>query len=82
MTKKIFRSIILVAMVVLISSLFIASSFLYGYFNKSQVKQLKDELLLVADSVDKVGIDYFDNYDSSIFRFTMVCRNTSESVVP
>ena len=72
MTKKIFRSIILVAMVVLISSLFIASSFLYGYFNKSQVKQLKDELLLVADSVDKVGIDYFDNYDSSIFRFTMV----------
>lgn len=72
MTKKIFRSIIVVAMVVLVSSLFIASSFLYGYFNKSQVKQLKDELLLVADSVDKVGIDYFENYDSSIFRFTMV----------
>ena len=72
MTKKIFRSIISVAMVVLLASLFIASSFLYDYFNKSQVSQLKEELSLVATNVDEAGAEYFDNYDSSMFRFTLV----------
>ncbi|NLL62901.1 MAG: PAS domain S-box protein [Ruminococcaceae bacterium] len=72
MSKKIFRSIITVAMVVLIASLFIASSFLYDYFNKTQVEQLKGELSIVADNVNKVGIEYFDNFDSSIFRYTLI----------
>ncbi len=72
MSKKIFRSIISVAMVVLIASLFIASTFLYDYFNKSQVTQLKEELSIVATNVDKVGTEYFDHFDSSVFRFTLV----------
>lgn len=72
MTKKIFRSIIAVAMVVLLASLFIAITFLYNYFNKSQVSQLKEELSLAATSVDKVGIEYFDNFNSSVFRFTLI----------
>ena len=72
MSKKIFRSIISVAMVVLLASLFIASSFLYDYFNKSQVSQLKEELSLVATNVDEAGAEYFDNFDSSMFRFTLV----------
>ena len=77
MTNKIFRSIISVAMVVLVASLFIASSFLYDYFNRSQVNQLKEELSLVAENVDKVGTEYFDNFDSSIFRFTLVSSDGS-----
>ena len=77
MTKKIFRSIITVAMVVLLASLFIASSFLYDYFNKSQVTQLKEELSLVATNVDRVGTEYFDNFDSSVFRFTLVSADGS-----
>ncbi len=77
MSKKIFRSIISVAMVVLLASLFIASSFLYDYFNKSQVNQLKEELSLVAANVDTVGTGYFDNYDSSVFRFTLVSADGS-----
>ncbi len=72
MTKKIFRSIISVAMVVLLASLFIASSFLYDYFNKSQVSQLKEELSLVASNVNEAGAGYFDNFDSAMFRFTLV----------
>lgn len=77
MTNKIFRSIMSVAMVVLVASLFIASTFLYDYFNRSQVNQLKEELSLVAENVDKVGTEYFDNFDSSIFRFTLVSSNGS-----
>ena len=72
MSKKIFRSIITVAMVVLLASLFISSTFLYDYFNKSQVSQLKEELSLVAANVEDAGPEYFDNFDSSIFRFTLV----------
>ena len=72
MSKKIFRSIIAVAMVVLLTSLVIASTFLYDYFNKLQVSQLKEELSLVANNVDKVGIEYFDNFTSRVFRFTLV----------
>lgn len=72
MTKKIFRSIIAVAMIVLISSLIIASSFLYDYFNKTQITQLKDELSLAAVNADKLGTEYFNNYNSSVFRFTLV----------
>ena len=75
MTKKIFRSIMAVAIVVLLASLFIASTFLYSYFNKSQVSQLKEELSLVADNVDKSGTEYFVNFDSSVFRFTVVDAN-------
>ena len=72
MTKKIFRSMITVALVVLLSSLFVATSFIYDYFNKSQVKQLKAELELVKETVNNVGIEYFENFDSTIFRFTVV----------
>lgn len=72
MTKKIFRSIIAVATVVLISSLFIVTSFLYDYFNKSQVSQLKEELAIVAGNADKAGAELLESLDSSVFRFTLI----------
>ncbi len=72
MTKKIFHSIFNVALVVLLASIGIATSFLYDYFNDSQVKQLKAELSLVADTVNEVGTQYFESFDSTVFRFTVV----------
>lgn len=72
MTKKIFQSIFIVALVVVLASIGIATSFLYDYFNTSQVKQLKAELSLVADTVNEVGVEYFENFDSTVFRFTVV----------
>lgn len=75
MTKKIFRSIITVAVTVLLASLVIAISFLYDYFNKSQVEQLKAELSLVADTVNIAGIDYFENFNPTIFRFTVIDKD-------
>ena len=72
MSKKIFRSIITVAFVVLLASIGIATSFLYDYFNDSQINQLKAELSLVADTVNEVGPECFENFDSSVFRFTIV----------
>ena len=75
MTKKIFQSIFIVALVVVLAGIGIATSFLYDYFNTSQVKQLKAELSLVADTVNEVGVEYFDNFNSSVFRFTVVDKD-------
>ena len=72
MRKKIFHSIFIVALVVLLASIGIATSFLYNHFNTSQQSQLQAELQLVADTVNEVGIEYFENFDSSVFRFTVV----------
>ena len=72
MTGKIFRSITIVAMTVLLASLVLATGFLHSYFNQTQVDQLKEELSIVAGSVDNAGEEYFNNFNSSIFRFTLV----------
>ena len=72
MTRKIFQSIFSVALVVLFASIGIATSFLYNYYNDSQIKRLKAELSLVADTVNEIGIEYFENFDSAMFRFTVV----------
>ena len=72
MKKRIFRSIIAVAMTVLIAGFFLAVSFLYGYFRDSQVTQLREELAIAALNVNRYGEEYFDGFDSSVFRFTLV----------
>ncbi|MBP3692144.1 MAG: GHKL domain-containing protein [Clostridia bacterium] len=72
MTKKIFRSIITVAMTVLLASLLLAFSFLYEYYSNLQVRQLKEELSLVAPYAQNAGDEYFENLESSVLRFTLV----------
>lgn len=72
MTKKIFHSIFIVALVVLLASIGIAASIMYDYFNGFQVKRLKAELSLVADTVNEVGVEYFEKFDSTVFRFTVI----------
>lgn len=72
MTKKIFHSMIMVGFAVMVSSLLVAATFIYDYFNKVQINQLKEELELVKEAVNRVGLEYFENFDSTMFRFTVV----------
>ncbi len=72
MSRKIFRSIFAVAMIVLLASLLITNSFLYDYFNRSQVDRLKEELSLARTGVEQGGAAYFENFRSSVFRFTLI----------
>ncbi len=72
MSKKIFRSILATAMLVLLASLAITTSFLYDNFNKTQVSRLKEELSLAAAGVEQAGDAYFAHFRSSIFRFTRI----------
>lgn len=72
MTKKIFRSIFTVAISVLVVCLVLIIGALYGYFNNIQEEQIKEECDLVAEGVNKGGIDYVENLKHGASRITWI----------
>ena len=72
MSKKIFRSIMAVTLIVFVAVFITAIGFLYNYFVKLQVSRLKDELTIVSASVNDEGVKYFDKFNSSVFRLTLI----------
>ena len=77
MTKKIFRSIVIVAASVLLASLVIISSFFYEYFGRLQRQEMKDELYLAATAVEHGGEDYLKNISSGHFRLSLIAKDGS-----
>lgn len=72
MTSKIFKSILSVAVAVLMASLIIIIGVLYPYFGGVQESQLKDELSLAAEATEQLGENYLENLDSDRYRLTWV----------
>ena len=72
MTSKIFKSILSVAIAVLMASLIIITGVLYRYFGNVQEAQLKDELSLAADATKQLGEQYLEGLDSDRYRLTWV----------
>ena len=70
MTKRIFRSTLLVGVVVLAASLVLVIGALYSYFGRVQESQLRDELSLAAVGVEKNGSDYLAQLRSEQYRIT------------
>ncbi len=70
MTKKIFRSILFAAAVVLLADLVIVMGFLYNYYKTVQEKQLRDELRLAAYAVEESGQDYLDKLSARDYRYS------------
>ncbi len=68
MTKKIFRSILLATVSVLLASLVIIMGCLYDYYRNVQEKQLRDELRLASYGVEADGLDYLEQL-ASPYRF-------------
>lgn len=75
MTKKIFKSIMVVAGTVLLACLIIIMGYLYGYFSDVQVKQLEDELSLAVIAVEQNGQKYLEEIQSREYRLTWVAEN-------
>ena len=75
MTKKIFRSTLLVAAVVLLSSLGIILGALYSYFTSLQVQQLKDELGIAAMGTEQYGGAFLEDVGNDRFRITWVASD-------
>ncbi len=72
MRKKIFRSILTVAVAVLIAGMAIIMGSFYRYFGGVQKTQLTDELRLAAQAVEKNGIGYLETLDARRYRLTWV----------
>lgn len=77
MTKKIFRSIVIVAASVLLASLVIISSCFYEYFGRLQRQEMKDELYLAATAVEHGGDDYLKSISSGHFRLSLIAKDGS-----
>lgn len=72
MTKKIFRSTLLVAVCALLASLVLVMGCLYDYFAGLQSQALRDELTLAASGVSQGGETYLDTIDSNRYRLTWI----------
>lgn len=75
MTKKIFRSICLVAMVVFAASLVLIMGVLYQYYSAAQVRQLRIETTLAANGVETGGLSYLENMDVGDCRLTWIASD-------
>ena len=71
MTKRIFRSILAVALTVLAAALMLILSGLYTHFTNVQFSQLREETALAAHAIERQGLSYFDGLDSGL-----TCRVT------
>ena len=72
MTKRIFRSIWLVAITVFLASILLIMGALYNYFSTIGQAQLKMQTNLAAQGVTNEGINYFNNLDISNYRITWI----------
>ena len=77
MNKRIFRSILLVAGVVLLASFLIILDCLYGYFENLQEGQLRDELSLAVSAVEEEGESYLSRLKPESYRLTWVGEDGS-----
>ena len=72
MTSKIFRSTVLVAVIVLLCSLGVVMGVLYNHFTGVQVEQLKDELSLAVTGTEQYGNAFLENIEADRFRVTWI----------
>ena len=72
MTKRIFRSICLVALVVLVATLSLIMGLTYRYYSQLQQKQLRTETALVSQAVELGGLSYLQNLQGSDCRITWI----------
>ena len=75
MTKRIFRSICLVAVVVLLAAFVLIMGVLYDYFSNNQMSQLAAQARLAAQGVEQNGMDYFRGLDNTGYRITWIAAD-------
>lgn len=75
MTKRIFRSICLVALTVFVASIFLIMGLLYEYFSDAMQAQLKMQTDLAAQGVTNEGIAYFQDLKVTNYRISWIDMN-------
>ena len=72
MTSKIFRSTVLVAVIVLLCSLSVVMGVLYRHFTGVQIQQLNDELSLAVTGTEQYGKGFLEHVEADRFRVTWI----------
>ncbi|MCM1215195.1 MAG: ATP-binding protein [Lachnospiraceae bacterium] len=72
MTRRIFRSICLVAISIFLASAVLFMTVLYDYFSSVQQSQLKMQTDLAAKGVQDEGFDYLTNLNTQNYRITWI----------
>lgn len=75
MKKKIFKSIFIVVVSTVFINLVLSFGVMYYYLNNIQENELKTKLAIVAQSVEKYGVDYLKNTEFNRGRITLVEPN-------
>lgn len=75
MTRKIFQSIVTVAITVLLAGITIIMGVFYEYFGNIQKNQLTDELQLASTSVSKEGIEFLEQLEPQNYRLTWIAED-------
>ncbi len=75
MTKRIFRSICLVALTVFLASVILIMGVLYEYFSSVGQEQLRMQTSLAAQGVAHEGIAYFQDLKVTNYRITWIDRD-------
>lgn len=75
MTKKIFRAILVVAVIVLAASFATVIDSLYRYFSSNQTDQLENQLVFATHGVENEGVDYLKGLGSGEYRLTLVSQD-------
>ena len=75
MTSKIFRSTVLVAVIVLLCSLGVVMGVLYSHFTGVQVQQLQSELSLAVTGTEQYGNAFLENVEADRFRITWIAAD-------
>ena len=72
MTKRIFRSIVIVATLVLFVCFGVTLGILYSHYSDLQWQQLGNELTIAQNGLEQYGEDYLDALSKGSFRFTWI----------
>lgn len=75
MTRRIFRSILLVAGIALLASTLVVTGILYEYFGRVEAGELKEQLSLAAAAVENEGEAYLARVSSESCRFTWIAAD-------
>ena len=75
MTKRVFRSIFLASLAVLLATLALILGALYTYFSDVQAEQLRLQTALVAHALEREGVSYFDGLDTADRRITWIAAD-------
>lgn len=75
MTKRVFRSIFLASLAVLLAAVVLILGALYTYFSDVQAEQLRLQTALSAHALEREGVSYFDGLDTADRRITWIAAD-------